>query len=60
MERYHVLPEFQDLWYGSLSADKIGDAIVSEEEIKRLAREWAQDGDVAAKLAELMTQVEEA
>lgn len=50
---FHVLPEYQDAWYGGLSTDEIGDAIVSEEEIKRLAREWG------ATVDELMEQVEE-
>lgn len=51
--RYHVLPEYQDSWYGGLSTEEIGDAIVTETEIQRLAREWGVAVD------KLMEQVEE-
>ena len=50
---YHVLPEHQDAWYGGLSTEEIGDAIVTEFEIQRLAREWGRTMD------ELMEEVEE-
>lgn len=53
MKRYHVLPEYQDAWYGNLSTEEIGDATVTEEEIRRLAREWD------TPLEDLMDQVEE-
>ena len=53
MKRYHVLPEYQDAWYGNLSTEEIGDAIVTEAEIQRLAREWG------VAVEELMEQVEE-
>lgn len=52
--RYHVLPEYQDSWYGGLSTEEIGDAIVTEAEIERLAREWG------VTVEDLMEQVEEA
>lgn len=51
--KYHVLPEYQDSWYGGIPTDEIGDAIVSEDEIQRLAHEWGMTVD------ELLEQVEE-
>lgn len=51
--RYHVLPEYQDSWYGGIPTAEIGDAIVTETEIQRLAHEWGVTVD------ELMEQVEE-
>lgn len=53
MKEYKVKPEYQDAWFGGLSTDEIGDAIVTKEEIERLAREW----DMSVE--ELMDQVEE-
>ena len=56
---YHVLPEYRDSWFGGQSSEEIGDAIVTESEIRRLASEWAQDGDITSMLRKLMEQVEE-
>ena len=52
--RYHVLPEYQDSWYGGIPTEEIGDAIVTEAEIQQLAREWG------VTVEDLMEQVEEA
>lgn len=51
---YRVLPEFWDGWFGGLSVEEIGDAIVTEDEIRRLAREWGMS------VEELMAHVEKA
>lgn len=43
MKQYKVKPEYWDKWYGGMSADEIGDAIVTEDEINRLSIEWGVD-----------------
>lgn len=53
MKQYKVKPEYQDAWFGGLPTDEIGDAIVSEDEINRLSREWGMP------VEDLMEQVEE-
>lgn len=52
MQQYKVKPEYQDAWFGGLPTDEIGDAIVSEKEINRLAREWG------VSLFDLLAQVD--
>ncbi len=52
-KNYKVKAEYQDAWFGGLPTDEIGAAVVSEEEIQRLACEWGMTVD------ELMDQVEE-
>lgn len=52
-KNYKVKVEYQDAWFGGLPTDEIGDAVVSEEEIERLALEWGMT------VGELMEQVEE-
>lgn len=52
MQQYKVKPEYQDAWFGGLPTGEIGDAIVSEKEIKRLAREWG------VSLFDLLAQVD--
>lgn len=52
MKKYRVKPEYQDAWFGELPTDEIGDAIVSEDEINRLAMEWG------VSLFDLLAQVD--
>lgn len=48
-KNYRVIPEYRDLW----SNDPDWDGIVTDDEIRRLAREWGKT------VEELMEQVEE-
>ena len=50
---YRVIPKYWDDWFWGLSSKEIGDATVTEDEIKRLAREWS------VTVEDLLEQVEE-
>ena len=51
-KQFAVKPEHWDAWFGGMSTDEIGDAIVTGAEIRRLSGEWGTD------IADLMNQVE--